>query len=80
MNSQSMGEMTMQLHWPHRHVATFTWMPVDTYNGSARIVDSYCFVIGLPDAQPAGTECWISLYWKFPASHFCDSPISRPQI
>ena len=80
LNWQGMGGMTMQLHQPHCHVATFTWIPVDTYNGSARIVDSYCFVIGPPDAQPAGTECWISLYWKFPAPHFCDSPISRPQI
>ena len=80
VNWQGMGGMTMQLHRPHCHVATFTWIPVDTYNGSARIVDSYCFVIGPPDGQPAGTECWISLYWKFPAPHFCDSPISRPQI
>lgn len=52
-------------------------MPVDTYNGSARIVDSYCFVIGPPDARPAGTQCWISLYWKFPAPHFSRFPARK---
>lgn len=71
------GGMRMQLHRPHRHVATFTWMPVDTYNGSARIVDSYCFVIGPADARPAGTQCWISLYWKFPAPHFSRFPARK---